>query len=185
MKDTQSKPPRTTTAADIAVTLLIGAVGIGLAILTILSVPRWWNTKFEFPPPMFVTFGLGFAAYMALYITRLRLPLVPPAVWDRPQIGSAGNGQVVVYEGNLSHRPLLRRLGGQRSWVALGCWWFPAPDEPALARVLSDLRDAGAVFPADDYKGFTASDVFIALRERGLVSGNFYQTGDNGELRER
>jgi hypothetical protein len=41
------------------------------------------------------------------------------------------------------------------------------------------------VFPADDYKGFTVSDEFIALRERGLVSGSFYQLGYLGELRER
>jgi hypothetical protein len=177
-----TRPPPTATIGDIVGTVLLGMVGVAFLVLTVLSVPRWWTTKFEFPPPMLVTIGLAGIACMALYITRLRLPLFP-RYSERFYVGTHHGDVVTVYEGNVAHRSILRRLGAKR--VTLHCWDFPTPDEQALARVLTALRDAGAVFPGDDYKGFTVSDEFMALRERGLVSGSFCQLGDMGELRER
>ena len=74
-------------------------------------------------------------------------------------------------------------MSGREAWP--WSWSFRAPDEPSLARVLTALRDAGIGFRGGDLKDWTPSDEFIALRERGLVSGTFYQFGGNGELCER
>lgn len=85
----------------------------------------------------------------------------------------------------MADRPMLRRLGGRRDFITPWSWTFRAPDEPALARVLTALRDAGVAFKGNDPKGWTPSDEFKALRERGLVSGSFDEIGVGGVARKR
>ena len=59
--------------ADLAATVLVFATGVVLLVLTVLSVPAWWTTKFEFPPPTLNTLALASGAGIAFFIScRLR-----------------------------------------------------------------------------------------------------------------
>jgi uncharacterized integral membrane protein len=176
---------RRMTAADIVATALIVAAGVVFLILAMRSVPAWWATKFELPGRILITLALVSGAFIAFLISWFRLTQLLLSEYEKPYITRIGDGAVSVAEGSVADRPMLRRLGGRRDFVNPWSWSFRAPDEPTLARVLTALRDAGVAFAGNDPKGWTPSDEFLALRERGVVSGSFDEMTVGGGRRKR
>jgi hypothetical protein len=173
------------TVGDIAATVLVFAAGVVLLTLTVRSVPAWWTTKFEFPSPILVTLAFASATFIAFLITWFRSTQLVLSTSDMPYVSRISDSTVEVSEGSVADRPKLRRLGGRRDFITPWSWTFRTPDEPTLVRVLTALRDAGVGFAGNDPKGWTPSDEFIALRERGLVNGSFDEIGVGGVARKR
>ncbi|HET6836747.1 MAG TPA: hypothetical protein VFH24_01825 [Gemmatimonadales bacterium] len=179
------KLPRTVSPGDLVVTLLVFAAGVVTAILAVRSVPLWWTTKFQLPFPILTTFGLAGCAFFSFLVLRGRL--LPHLYPDpgMPYVANIGRGAVDVWEGSVEDRPMLRRMGGKRTLMTPWRWSFQTPDEPTLVRVLTMLRDAGVGFKGDNPRDWTPSDEFMALRERGLVSGDFKEVDAVGVPRKR
>jgi hypothetical protein len=182
--DVPVKLRRRMTIADISATGLVFAAGLAFLILTVRSLPAW-TTKEKYPGPILISLALASGAFIAFLITWSRLTLRVLSTYEMPYVTRIGEGTVNVTEGSVADRPTLRRLGGRRDFITPWSWTFRAADEPALARVLTALRDAGVAFAGNDPKGVTPSDEFIALRERGVVSGTFDEMTIGGGTRKR
>ncbi|HEX2248868.1 MAG TPA: hypothetical protein VHH32_00885 [Gemmatimonadales bacterium] len=176
---------RTRAFGDIALTVLVFAAGVVLVILTVRSVPAWWTTKFEWPPPTLTTLALASGACIAFLITGTRVMALRLCEAEVTRVVSIEGDTVEVWEGTVADRPLLRSLGGRRSFITPWIWSFRAPDKAALARLLTALRDASVAFEGDDPKRWTPSDIFAQMREHGLVSGSYDEVGIAGVARKR
>lgn len=75
---------------------------------------------------------------------------------------------------------VLATLGGHRTQVdGRTAWEITAADEAALAAVLEQLRDLGALFLSEP-AGWPPAAIFAELRSRGLVHGSYQEVAWRG-----
>jgi len=78
--------------------------------------------------------------------------------------------------GNVSEESInaLKVVGAEDGSIAGKTVWFiPYADERELAAILDDLNQLGFLFVGEDPLGWPPADVFIRLREKKLIKGNF------------
>ncbi len=81
--------------------------------------------------------------------------------------------RITVKNASLGLIPFPRSLDPDREpQTPGGTWVLTARDEAAVAHVLEQLRDGGAVFVGGD-AGWPPAAIFHDLRDRGLAAGSF------------
>lgn len=75
----------------------------------------------------------------------------------------------------------LKAIGAQDDKIAGEIIWFiPYADEGELAARLDDLNKLGFLFVGEDPLGWPPADVFIHLREKKLIKGDFKEINWRG-----